>query len=96
MPAPLTDSPPPTAPTTPKATHEANPFEKLAQPRRARAHKRSATGFIPEGHKQLNEIFPGDPTLWKTSIATNDASLGGDVETVRLQRPMTVNLHSAA
>ncbi|GAA6022141.1 hypothetical protein JCM10207_000776 [Rhodosporidiobolus poonsookiae] len=69
-------------PTTPKASHEANPFEKLAQPRRVRAHKRSATGFIPEGTKQLNEIFPGDAAVWKAAIAKNDEALKDDPETI--------------
>ncbi|GAA5993154.1 hypothetical protein JCM11641_005047 [Rhodosporidiobolus odoratus] len=68
--------------TTPTATHTANPFEKLAQPRRARAHKRSATGFIPEGHKTLNEIFPGTPSAWKSALSANDAALKPDEETV--------------
>ncbi|GAA6039090.1 hypothetical protein JCM8097_005315 [Rhodosporidiobolus ruineniae] len=63
-------------PTTPKATHATNPFEALAQPpRRVRAHKRSATGFIPEGTKKLDEIFPGDASAWKAAIAKNDEAL---------------------
>ncbi|GAA5896787.1 hypothetical protein JCM6882_005035 [Rhodosporidiobolus microsporus] len=71
---------PASTPTTPKATHQANPFEQLA-PRRARAHK---VRFIPEGHKQLNEIFPGDPTAWKAAIAKND-------EALKVDDPATVN-----
>ncbi|BGO98700.1 Non-essential glycogen phosphorylase [Rhodotorula toruloides] len=72
-------------PTTPKATHEANPFEKLANPRRVRAHKRSATGFIPEGPKKLSEIFPGDAKAWKTAIAKNAESLKTDVDSINAQ-----------
>ncbi|GAA5994412.1 glycogen phosphorylase [Rhodotorula paludigena] len=72
-------------PTTPKASHEANPFEKLSQPKRPRAHKRTATGFIPEGRKQLNEIFPGDAKAWKAAIAKNAETLKKDVETVEAQ-----------
>ncbi|GAA5866418.1 hypothetical protein JCM3774_004676 [Rhodotorula dairenensis] len=69
-------------PTTPTASHQANPFEKLAQPRRPRAHKRSATGFIPEGPKKLSEIFPGDSKAWKAAIARNAELLKKDVPSV--------------
>ncbi|GAA5855751.1 hypothetical protein JCM8547_001668 [Rhodosporidiobolus lusitaniae] len=72
---------PASQPTTPKASHEANPFEALSKPRR-RVHKRSATGFIPEGRKQLNEIFPGDPSAWKSAIAKNDEALSNDPDTI--------------
>ncbi|KAM0788793.1 hypothetical protein ACM66B_002882 [Microbotryomycetes sp. NB124-2] len=56
------------APVQP-ATHQVNPSEAQSTTRtRPRVHKRSATGFIPEGNKPLNEIFPGDKDTWKQAI----------------------------
>ncbi|BGP39269.1 Non-essential glycogen phosphorylase [Rhodotorula kratochvilovae] len=81
----MSDKPSSSTPTTPTASTTTNPFEALAKPRRVRAHKRSATGFIPEGQKTLNEIFPGDAKAWKAAIAQNAEKLKDDVPAVNAQ-----------
>ncbi|GAA6063738.1 hypothetical protein JCM10212_000777 [Sporobolomyces blumeae] len=64
--------------TTPTATHTVNPFEQ----QRPRLHKRTATGFIPEGNKTLNEIFPGDSKTWKAALAKNAKVFDTSPETI--------------
>ncbi|GAA5914635.1 hypothetical protein JCM8208_002099 [Rhodotorula glutinis] len=81
----MADNPQGSTATTPTASHTTNPFEALAQPRRPRAHQRSATGFIPEGSKRLNEIFPGDETAWKEALKSNEQQLANDVKDVNAQ-----------
>ncbi|GAA5927218.1 glycogen phosphorylase [Sporobolomyces koalae] len=55
-----------------------NPFEA----QRPRYHKRTATGFIPEGQKSLKEIFPGDASAWKAALAANEKRFEKDSETI--------------
>lgn len=39
-------------------------------------------GFIPEGNKPLNEVFPGDATEWKEALATVQDTLKNDHKAV--------------
>ncbi|GAA5953375.1 hypothetical protein JCM3765_005018 [Sporobolomyces pararoseus] len=65
--------------TTPTASVSVNPFDT----QRPRLHKRTATGFIPEGGQtSLNEIFPGDKNVWKAAVAANDKRFAKDAETI--------------
>ncbi|GAA6010057.1 hypothetical protein JCM11491_005847 [Sporobolomyces phaffii] len=64
--------------TTPTASTTINPFET----QRPRLHKRTATGFIPEGTKTLTEIFPGNANAWKAAVAANDKRFAKDADTI--------------
>ncbi|KAM0745731.1 glycosyltransferase family 35 protein [Meredithblackwellia eburnea MCA 4105] len=70
-------------PPSPRAINQVNTFEHDVKAIvRPRVHKRSATGFVPEGAVDLNEVFPGDAATWKTAVKDVNDDLKEDSTTI--------------